>query len=132
MQNASRAKSPCTSSRSFKTESDIKKSSQHALQKALLYLLEKRSFLDLFSEAYFWLEKCEHEARSYTCHSPRTVLATASIFAMLVLYQLLLKCTKCQYVVEQTVSLLFSPLRKHETRPLRISIPNLKCILFTF
>ena len=67
----------------------------------------KWSFPDLFTEAYFWLEKCEHEARSCTCHSPRTVLAAASIFAMLVLYQLLLKCTKCQYG-ELTVSLLFS------------------------
>ena len=40
-------------------------------------------------------------------YSPRTVLATASIFAKLVLYQLLLKCTKCQYG-ELTVSLIFS------------------------
>ena len=46
-------------------------------------------------------------SRSCACHSPRTVLATASIFAMLVLYQLLLKCTKCQYG-ELTVSMLFS------------------------
>ena len=69
------------SSRSFKTESDIKESSRHALRKALLYLLEQAVFSDLFSEAYFWLEKCEHEARSYTCHSPRTILATASIFS---------------------------------------------------
>ena len=44
---------------------------------------------------------------SCTCPSPRIVLATASILAMLVLYQLLLKCTKCQYG-ELTVSLLFS------------------------
>ena len=70
---------------------------------------------------FFWLEKCEHEARSCTCHSPQTVLATASIFAMLVLYQLLLKYTKCQYG-ELTVSLLFSAQREHETRPLCISI----------
>ena len=40
---------------------------------------------------------------------------------MLVLYQLLLKCSKCQYV-EQTVSLLFSTLRKHKTRPTRINL----------
>ena len=60
-----------------------------------------------FHKLIFGNKKCEHEARSYTCHSPRTVLATASIFAMLVLYQLLLKCTKCQYG-ELTVSLLFS------------------------
>ena len=68
---------------------------------------------------YFWLEKCEHEARSCTCHSPRTVLAAASIFAMLVLYQLLLKCTKCQYG-ELTVSLLFSAPRntRHAHRAL--------------
>ena len=51
----------------------------------------------------FWLIV----SRSCACHSPRTVLATASIFAKLVLYQLLLKCTKCQYG-ELTVSLLFS------------------------
>ena len=88
----------------------------------LLYLLEQAVFSGfIFRRAYFWLEKCEQEARSCTCHSPRTILATASIFDMLVLYQLLLKCTKCQYV-EQTVSLLFSRLRKHETRPLCISI----------
>ena len=118
---ASKAKSPCTSSCSFKTKSDILKSSCDALRKALLYLLEQVVFPDLLSEAYFWLEKCEHEARSCTCHSPQTVLATASIFAMLVLYQLLLKYTKCQYG-ELTVSLLFSAQREHETRPLCISI----------
>ena len=100
---ASKAKSPCTSLRSFQTESDIKKLSICTL----LYLLEQAVFSGfIFRRAYFWLEKCEQEARSCTCHSPRTILATASIFDMLVLYQLLLKCTKCQYV-EQTVSLLF-------------------------
>ena len=41
---ASKAKSPCTSLRTFKTESDIKKSSRHALRKALLYLLEQAIF----------------------------------------------------------------------------------------
>ena len=105
---ASKAKSPCIFPDSFKTKSDILKSSSHALRKALLYLLEQVVFFpDLLSEAYFWLEKCEHEARPCTCHSPRIVLATASIFAMLVLYQFLLKYTKCQYG-ELTVSLLFT------------------------
>ena len=51
----------------------------------------------------FWLIV----SQSCACHSPRTILATASIFAKLVLYQLLLKCTKCQYG-ELTVSLLYS------------------------
>ena len=81
--------------------------------------LNKRSFLDLFSEAYFWLENAntKHDLIPAIAHEQY-----ASIISMLVLYQLLLKCTKCQYV-EQTVSLLFSPLRKHETRPPCISIP---------
>ena len=37
------------------------------------YIFQDLAFPDLFSEVYFWLEKCEHEARSCTCHSPRTV-----------------------------------------------------------
>ena len=41
---ASKAKSLCTSSRSFKAENDIKKSSRHALRKDLLYLLEQAVF----------------------------------------------------------------------------------------
>ena len=77
---ASKVKSPCTSSDSFKTESDIKKSSRHALRKALLYLLEQAIFSGFISEAYFWLEKCEHEARSYTCHSPRSILLQFSLY----------------------------------------------------
>ena len=92
--DASKANSPCIFSHSFKTKSDIKKT---LVVHSKRCFFTKWSFPDLFSEAYFWLEKCEHEARSCTCHSPRTVLAAASIFAMLVLYQLLLKCTKCQY-----------------------------------
>ena len=42
---------------------------------------------------------------------------------MLVLYQLLLKYTKCQYG-ELTVSLLFSAQRKHETKIILASDEN--------
>ena len=66
----------------------------------LLLRISKREMSKLtITQGDFWLIV----SRSCACHSPRTVLAIASIF----LYQLLLKCTKCQYG-ELTVSQLFS------------------------
>ena len=108
--DASKANSPCIFSHSFKAKSDLKKSSRRALQKVLLYLFEQVVFSRFIFRSLFWLEKCEHEARSCTCHSPRTVLAAASILAMLVLYQLLLKCTKCQYKELTRVSSVWAGL----------------------
>ena len=118
---ASKAKSPCTSLRSFKMKSDILKSSCDALRKALLYLLEQVVFSRFTFRSLFLVRKMGTRSTIlYLPYSPRTVLATASLFAMLVLYQLLLKYTKCRYG-ELTVSLLFSAQRKHETRPPCIS-----------
>ena len=54
---ASIAKSQCTSSDSFKTESDIKKSSQRALRKALLYLLEQVFYSGFIFRSIFLARK---------------------------------------------------------------------------
>ena len=81
----------------------ISKSSRHVLHFVAVYLQSRNEPAGDRPRRDFWLIV----SRSCACHSPRTVLATASIFAKLVLYQLLLKYTKCQYG-ELTVSLLFS------------------------
>ena len=71
-------------------EKAISKSSHQSLRFVAVYLQARNQHRPRID---FWLIV----SRSCTFHSPRTVLAsepTASIFAMLVLYQLLLKCTK--------------------------------------
>ena len=84
-------------------EKAISKSSHHVLRFAAAYLQARNEPAGDHPRRDFWLIV----SRSCACHSPQTVLATASLFAMLVLYQLLFKCTKCQYG-ELTVSLPFS------------------------
>ena len=79
----------------------------------LLLCISKRemSQLTIVQEWDFWLIV----SRSCASHSPRTVLATASIFAMLVLYLLLVKCygkcTRWSANVFQCYSLLNQNMR---------------------
>ena len=89
-----------------------KKLSQKALvmYSVLLLRISKREMSKLtIVQGDFWLIV----SRSCACHSPRTVLAIASIF----LYQLLLKCTNYQVSIWRVncfTAILCS--RKHETR----------------
>ena len=66
---ASKAKSPCIFLHSFRRRAILKKLYVVHSERCFSTFSNKWSFPDLFSEAYFWLEKCEHEARSCTCHS---------------------------------------------------------------
>ena len=69
----------CTSLRSFQTESDIKKSIW-----TLLYLLASGLFWIYFQKSIFLARKMRTRSTwSCTCHSLRTILATASILICL-------------------------------------------------
>ena len=89
---------------SFLKGKAISKSSRHVLRFAAAYLQARNEPACDRPKRDVWLIV----SRSCACHSPRTVFATASIVAMLVLYQLLLKCIKC---TKLTVSLLQENMR---------------------